>query len=519
MTMMFPAEFRNEPLRDFSTDAARREMQDAIRSVGAELGREFPLWIDGKPVRARKTFNSTNPSQSDQVVAVIHQAGTEEVETAVQAATRAYESWRWVPAEEKSALLLRAAHILRGRRMRAAAWMCYEVGKNWAEADGDVAEAIDFTEYNAREILRYAQGRTLPPFEGEMSEYTYIPIGVVAVISPWNFPLAIPTGMTIGAIAAGNTVVMKPASDSAAVAFQTLEALTEAGLPPGVLNLIPGPGGVVGEGLATHPAVRMIAFTGSREIGTHLFELAAKTPPTQIWLKRIIAEMGGKNAIIVDDDADLDEALAGVVTSGYGYQGQKCSAGSRVVATPKVYGRLTEALVERVRRLEVGPAPENYPAGPVINASAAEKILEYVEVGKREGRLAIGGGRAREGGHYIAPTVFVDIAPHARIAQEEIFGPVVAAIPARDFENALRIANGTAFGLTGSVYSRNPEKLAKARREFLCGNLYLNRKCTGAMVGTHPFGGFNMSGTDSKAGGPEYLLNFLQPKVVAHKYR
>ncbi len=517
--MMFPAEFRNEPFRDFSADGARREMSEALRAVSGELGREFPLWIDGQPVRTGQTFRSMNPSQSDQVVAVLHQAGRDELEAAVRAAGRAYESWRWVPAEEKSALLLRAAHLLRSRRMRAAAWMSYEVGKNWAEADGDVAEAIDFIEYNAREVLRYAQGRPLPPYDGEMSEYTYIPIGIVAVISPWNFPLAIPTGMAIGAIAAGNTVIMKPASDSAAVAYQTLEALTEAGLPPGVLNVIPGPGGIVGEGLATHPGVRMIAFTGSREVGTHLFELAAKTPPQQTWLKRIIAELGGKNAIIVDDEADLDEAVAGLVASGYGYQGQKCSAGSRVVATPKAYGRIADALVDRVRRLEVGPAPENYPAGPVINASAAQKILEYIEVGKSEGRLAAGGGRARDGGHYIAPTVFLDVAPDARIAQEEIFGPVVAAIPARTFDEALRIANGTAFGLTGSVYSRNPQKLARARREFMCGNLYLNRKCTGAMVGTHPFGGFNMSGTDSKAGGPDYLLNFLQPKVVAHKYR
>jgi 1-pyrroline-5-carboxylate dehydrogenase len=286
-----------------------------------------------------------------------------------------------------------------------------------------------------------------------------------------------------------------------------------------VLNLIPGPGGVVGEALAAHPKVRMIAFTGSREVGTHLFELAAHTPPSQIWLKRIIAEMGGKNAIIVDDEANLDEAIAGIVASGYGYQGQKCSAGSRVVATPQVYGQVVDMVVERVRRLEVGPAPENFPAGPVISAAAERKVLEYVEIGKREGRLATGGGRARDGGYYVAPTVFVDVRPEARIAQEEIFGPVVAAIPASDFGEALRIANSTAFGLTGSVYTLNPEKLARARREFMAGNLYLNRKSTGAFVGSHPFGGFNMSGTDSKAGGPDYLLNFLQPKVVAHKYR
>jgi 1-pyrroline-5-carboxylate dehydrogenase len=516
---MIPSEFRNEPLTDFAGEAARREMQEALRSVGAELGREFPLWIGGQAVAREQRFRSINPSRADQTVAVLHQAGPSDVDAAVQAALAAYESWPQVPAEERAALLMRAAHHLRRRRMRIAAWMCYEVGKNWAEADADVAEAIDFAEYYAREALRYDRGHPLPPAPGEMSEYRYVPLGVVAVISPWNFPVAIPAGMAFAAIVSGNTVVMKPASDSAALAHLIAEALRDAGLPAGVLNVITGPGGTIGEALATHPKVRMIAFTGSREVGTHLFELAARTPREQIWLKRIIAEMGGKNAIIVDDEAALEDAVAGVVASGYGYQGQKCSAGSRLVATPRVYGEITEMVAERARRLEVGPGAENFPAGPVINAAAERKILEYIEVGKREGRLAAGGGRAREGGYYIEPTVFVDVPPDARIAQEEIFGPVVAAIPARDFEEALRIANGTAFGLTGAVYSLNPEKLARARREFKCGNLYLNRRCTGALVGSHPFGGFNMSGTDSKAGGPDYLLNFLQAKVVAHKYR
>jgi 1-pyrroline-5-carboxylate dehydrogenase len=517
--MMTLPEFRNEPLVDFASSAGRQAMEEALRTVGAQLGREFPLLIGGQAVRTQETFRSLNPSQADRVVAVVHQAGAREVDAAVEAALEAFERWRWVPAEERAALFMRAANLLRRRRMEAAAWMIFEVGKNWAEADGDVAEAIDFAEYYAREILRYAPGRPLPPAAGEMSEYQYIPLGVVAVISPWNFPVAIPAGMAFGAIVCGNTVVMKPASDSAATAYVIADALREAGLPPGVLNLIAGPGAAVGEALVTHPKVRMIAFTGSREVGTHLFALAAQTPPGQRWLKRIIAEMGGKNAIIVDDEAALDEAVAGVVASGYGYQGQKCSAGSRVVVTPRVYGRVTEMVAEQVRRLDVGPAAENFPAGPVINARAEQKVLEYIDIGKREGRLVAGGTRVREGGHYVAPTVFVDVPPTARIAQEEIFGPVVAAIPARDFDDAIRIANSTAFGLTGSVYSLNPEKLAKARREFMCGNLYLNRKCTGALVGSHPFGGFNMSGTDSKAGGPEYLLNFLQPKVVAHKYR
>ena len=517
--MMTLPEFRNEPLTDFSTAAGRATMEEALRSVRAQLGRDFPLLIGGRAVTTQETFRSLDPSEADRVVAVIHQAGPREVEAAVDAALRAYESWRWVPAEERAALLMRAAAVLRRRRMEASAWMAFEVGKNWAEADGDIAEAIDFAEYYAREVLRYAPGLRLPAVPGEMSDYHHIPIGVVAVISPWNFPVAIPAGMALGAIVCGNTVVMKPASDSAATAHVIAGALSEAGLPAGVMNLITGPGGAVGEALVTHPKVRMIAFTGSREVGTALFALAAQTPREQIWLKRIIAEMGGKNAVIVDDDAALDEAVAGVVASGYGYQGQKCSAGSRLVVTPRVYSDVVERVAEQVRRLEVGPAAENYPAGPVINARAEQKVLEYIEVGKREGRLVAGGSRARDGGHYIAPTVFIDVAPTARIAQEEIFGPVVAAIPARDFDDAIRIANSTAFGLTGSVYTLNPEKLAKARREFMCGNLYLNRKSTGALVGTHPFGGFNMSGTDSKAGGPEYLLNFLQPRVVAHKYR
>jgi 1-pyrroline-5-carboxylate dehydrogenase len=517
--MMTLSEFRNESLTDFSTAAGRTAMEEALRAVRAQLGREFPLVIGGRTVKSQETFRSHDPSEADRVVAVIHQAGPREVDAAVDAALRAYESWRWVPAEERAAVLLRAAGALRRRRMEAAAWMAFEVGKNWAEADADVAEAIDFAEYYAREMLRYAPGLRLPPVPGEMSDYHHIPIGVVAVISPWNFPIAIPAGMALGAIVCGNTVVMKPASDSAATAHLIADALAEAGLPAGVMNLLTGPGGAVGEALVRHPKVRMIAFTGSREVGTALFALAAQTPREQIWLKRIIAEMGGKNAVIVDDEAALDEAVAGAVASGYGYQGQKCSAGSRLVVTSRVYSDVVERMAERVRQLEVGPAVENYPAGPVINARAEQKVLEYIDVGKREGRLVAGGTRVRAGGHYIAPTVFIDVEPTARIAQEEIFGPVVAAIPARDFDDAIRIANSTAFGLTGSVYTLNPEKLAKARREFMCGNLYLNRKSTGALVGTHPFGGFNMSGTDSKAGGPEYLLNFLQPRVVAHKYR
>jgi 1-pyrroline-5-carboxylate dehydrogenase len=347
----------------------------------------------------------------------------------------------------------------------------------------------------------------------------YLPLGVVAVIPPWNFPLAIPVGMAAAAIVTGNTVVLKPSSDSPANVYLFWEALEAAGLPPGVLNILTGSGSTVGDPLVTHPRVRMVAFTGSRDVGVRLYEQTAKVQAGQIWLKRCIAEMGGKNAVIIDEEADLDDAISAAVVSGYGFQGQKCSAGSRLIATAPVYQRVVQVFVEKVRALEQGPAPENYAVGPVINEAAKKKILEYVQIGKTEGRLAAGGEPGDGTGHYVQPTVFTDVAPSARIAQEEIFGPVVAVIKAKDFDDALAIANGTEYGLTGSVFSRNPEKIARARREFFCGNLYINRKSTGALVGVHPFGGFNMSGTDAKVGGPDYLLYFLQPRVAAIKHR
>ncbi|MDQ7844409.1 MAG: L-glutamate gamma-semialdehyde dehydrogenase [Armatimonadota bacterium] len=511
-------EFRNEPFVDFSLDAHRSAMLTALTQVGSELGREFPLVIGGRRIAAPDKFRSMNPSRKDEVVAVCQKATPDHVQQAVAAAEEAFSRWSRVPAEERAAILLRAADRLRRRKFWAAAWQVYEVAKNWGEADADVAETIDHLEFFAREALRYAQGQRTAPHPQEFSEYAYLPLGVVAVIPPWNFPLAIPVGMASAAIAAGNTVVMKPSSDSPANAYVFLEVMEEAGLPPGVLNIITGSGASVGDPLVLHPRVRMVAFTGSKEVGIRLYEQTAKVSPGQIWLKRCIAEMGGKNAVIIDDEADLEEAVAAAVVSGYGFQGQKCSAGSRLVATAGVYKDVVEAFVEKVRALEQGPAKENYPSGPVINERAKQTILDYIRIGKSEGRLAAGGEPGDPSGHYIQPTVFVDVDPRARIAQEEIFGPVVAVIRAKDFDDALAIANGTEYGLTGAVFSRNPEKLARARREFFCGNLYLNRKCTGALVGVHPFGGFNMSGTDAKVGGPDYLLYFLQPKVVSIKH-
>lgn len=512
-------EFRNEPFADFSLEPHRNAMLQSLRAVGSELGKEFPLVIGGKRTTAGEKFTSTNPSQKDEVVAVCQKAAAEHVETAIAAGEQAFKSWSRVPAQERAAMLLRAADRLRRRKFWAAAWQVYEVGKNWAEADADVAETIDHLEWFAREALRYARGQPTIPHPQEYSEYVYLPLGVVAVIPPWNFPLAIPVGMAAAAIAAGNTVVMKPSSDSPANAYVFLEVMEEAGLPPGVLNIVTGPGGAIGDTLVLHPRVRMIAFTGSKDVGIRIYAMASKVSPGQLWLKRCIAEMGGKNAVIIDDEADLDEAVAAAVVSGYGFQGQKCSAGSRLVATAGVYKDVVEAFVEKVRALEQGPAKDNYVSGPVINERAKKTILEYIQVGKTEGRLAAGGEPGDGAGHYIQPTVFLDVNPSARIAQEEIFGPVVSVIKAKDFGDALAIANGTEYGLTGAVFSKNPEKITRAREEFLCGNLYINRKCTGALVGVHPFGGFNMSGTDAKVGGPDYLMYFLQPKVVSIRHR
>ncbi len=511
-------DFRNEPFADFTEDANKTAMLTALDQVGRELGKVFPIVIGEERIRRDATFTSWDPSLKTRAVAVCQNGTAADVSRAVDVAERAFQSWRRVPAEERAALLLRAAGILRRRKFWAAAWQVYEVGKNWGEADGDVAETIDHLEFFAREALRYARGQVLAPHPQEFSEYGYIPIGVVAVIPPWNFPLAIPVGMAAAAIAAGNTVVMKPSSDSPANAYVFHDIMEEAGLPPGVLNIVTGSGGKVGDPLVSHPRVRMIAFTGSKEVGIRLYEQAAHVAAGQIWLKRVIAEMGGKNAVIVDESADLDDAVSAAVVSGYGFQGQKCSAGSRLVVHERRYRDVLDAFVTQVRALKVGPARDNFAAGPVINGRAKDSIMDYIAVGKREGRLMAGGEPGDGEGHFIQPTVFADVDAQARIAQEEIFGPVVAVIKARDFEHALAIANGTEYGLTGAVFSRNAEHLARARREFHCGNLYLNRKSTGALVGVHPFGGFNMSGTAAKVGGPDYLLYFLQPKVVSIKH-
>ena len=511
--------FKNEPLTDFGNAENARNMKAALTKVRAELGREYDIVIGNRLIKTTEKIKSVNPAKPSEVVGVFQSAGREHVEPAVQAAAAAFETWKRTSVEQRASLLHTVAGILRERKFEFAAWMVFEVGKNWAEADADIAETIDFAEFYAREALRLAQAKTPTQMPGEADRLIYIPLGVAAVIPPWNFPCAIMAGMTMAAVVTGNTVVMKPSHDSPAIAAKFFEVLQEAGMPDGVVNFCPGSGSTFGAGLVEHPLTRFVAFTGSKEVGLDINLRAAKPQPGQKWIKRTILEMGGKDSIIVDADANLDAAVEGVAQAAFGFQGQKCSACSRAIVDEKIYDVFLERLKDRVSKITVGDPVENKPMGPVVNDKAMKSILDYIEVGKKEGRLIHGGGPAKEAGdgYFIQPTVIADIPPTARISQEEIFGPVLAVIKARNFDDALQIANNTEFGLTGAVYSTSREKLERARTDFHVGNLYFNRKCTGAMVGAHPFGGFNMSGTDSKAGGPDYLLLFTQAKSVAEK--
>ncbi len=516
-TLQVP-EFANEPFVDFSKPENRQAMLDALKKVAAEFGREYPMWIAGQKVTTPEKRTSTNPSRPSQVIGTFSQATVAMVNQAVEAAHKAFDSWKRVPAEQRAQCLFRTAQILRERKFEISALICYEVGKTWAEADADTAETIDFCEFSGREMLRLAGPQKLVPMKGEKNYLVYIPLGVGTIIPPWNFPCAIMAGLVVASLVTGNTVVLKPASDSPTIAAKFVDILFEAGVPKEAVNFITGPGGSIGDALITHPKTRYIGFTGSKEVGLRISELAGKTAPGQVWIKRTVLEMGGKDSIIVDEEADLDAAAEGVVQSAFGYQGQKCSACSRAIVSEKVYDSFVLKIAERAKKISVGPSedPANY-MGPVVSKSAMQTILNYIEVGKREGRLITGGGRAPGDGYFIQPTIIADVDPKARISQEEIFGPVLAVIRAKDFDHALEIANNTEFGLTGGVYTRNAAKIEKASEAFHVGNLYFNRKCTGAMVGAHPFGGFNMSGTDSKAGGRDYLLLFLQAKTVAEK--
>ncbi len=513
------SEFRNEPLSDFKGNPEHfRRMEEALTQVEKELGREYDLIIGGQRIKTQEKLCSYNPAQKDQVVGVFSKANPELAERAIRVAAEVFRKWSLTPAQKRAELLIQTAKILRERKYLYAAWMVYEVGKTWPEADADVAEAIDFAEFYAREMLRLEESNPITPVPGEKNYVKYIPLGVGVVIPPWNFPLAILAGMTLASIVAGNTVVLKPSSDSPAIGYKFVEALEQAGMPAGVVNYLSGPGGEVGNALVEHPRTRFVAFTGSKDVGLGINELAAKPRPGQIWIKRVIAEMGGKDSIVVDSEADLDAAVEGVTTSAFGFQGQKCSACSRAIVVESLYDAFVERLKQRVEQIKVGPPKDpSSSMGPVINARAKESILKYIDTGKKEGKVIAGGKAINGAGYYIQPTVIADVPPKATIAQEEIFGPVLAVIKAKNFEEALEIANNTEYGLTGAVYTKNRHKLEKAAENFFVGNLYLNRKCTGALVGGHPFGGFNMSGTDSKAGGRDYLLLFTQGKTVTEK--
>ena len=491
-------------------------MSQALDALRARLGQAYPHAIGGKPVIGSRQMVSINPAEPKQVIGHIAIGTAMDVVNAVAAARKAFPKWSKTPVEERSQLLERLAGKMRANRHELAAWEVFEVGKTWSEADADVVEAIDFCRFYAQEMRRLGRRRLTQDVPGEVSIESYLARGVGAVIAPWNFPLAILCGMTVAALVTGNTVVIKPAEQSSVIGARFMALLQEAGLPDGVANLVFGTGEAVGSLLVAHPDVDLIAFTGSREVGTSIWQMASVTHHDQRNLKKVICEMGGKNAMIIDTDADLDEAVLGIIHSAFDFQGQKCSALSRLITVRNVHKRLVPRLIEAVAALKIGlPEHPNTDVGPVIDQDAFKKIQRYIELGKREHYLACQ-AQLPSGleGYFISPTIFTGVESTARLAQEEIFGPVLVVIPANDLDQAIDIANNTPFALTGGLYSRSPQNIARVRSAFLVGNLYINRPITGAIVGRHPFGGFKMSGGGTKAGGVDYLLNFMFPRVV-----
>lgn len=516
--MLSLPEFRNEVYLDFTKPDNRRAMEQAMEKVRGELGRQYDLLIAGERVETGNLLQSVNPSRPEELVGAHHKATADLARRAVEDAHDYFAEWGSGNPEERVQMLVRVAAILRDRKLEFNAWLALEAGKTWPEAEAETGEAIDFCEFYARQMLRFLPAPAPVQIPGERGEVQYLPLGAGVIIPPWNFAMAILCGMTTAALVAGNTVIVKPSSETPIVAHKFAEVLLEAGFPGRSFSLLVGSGAEVGDLIVTHPKTRFVSFTGSRDVGLRINELAAKPQKGQIWIKRVVAEMGGKDAIVVDRETDVDTAVQGVMISAFGYQGQKCSACSRAIVDEGIYDEFLDKLREKVNAIQIGPTddPQNY-MGPVISAGAKKSILAYIEQGKQESRLVTGGAAAAGSGYFLQPTVFADVDRKAKLFQEEIFGPVLAVTKAKNFDHALELANDTEYGLTGAVYSSNPEKIAKARDKFFVGNLYINRKCTGAMVGAHPFGGFNMSGTDSKAGGTDYLLQFLQAKSIAEK--
>ncbi|MFO7272396.1 L-glutamate gamma-semialdehyde dehydrogenase [Sphaerobacter thermophilus] len=511
--------FQNEPALDFSLPENRAAMRAALEQVKSQLGQRYPIVIGGERRETGEWIRSVNPGNPDQVVGLVAKARAADVEDAVAAAEAAYQEWRRMPASGRASVLFRMAAIIRRRKLELAAWMVYELDKPWDEAEGEVCEAIDFLEWYGRQALEVAQPVQLSHIPEEAVQLYWVPLGVGVIIPPWNFPCAILTGMTMGPVAAGNTAIVKPASNTPVIGYKMFEIMEEAGVPAGVVNFLPGSGAEVGDALVDHPRVRFVNFTGSKDVGVRIYERAARVQPGQRWLKRVAAEMGGKDAIIVDADADLADAAQGIVASAFGFSGQKCSACSRAIVHADVYDEIVERVVALTREtVKVGSGESGEATVcAVVDEKQYRTILNYIEIGKQEGRLVLGGEPAEGPGYYIQPTIFADVPADARIACEEIFGPVLAIVKAKDFDEALAIANASEYGLTGSVYSRNRAHLERARFEFEVGNLYLNRKCTAALQGVHGFGGMKLSGTNTRAGGPDYLQHFMELKSVGER--
>lgn len=511
--------FTHEPFTDFSNERNQEEFKAALQQVKSELGKEYPLVINGERIFTEEKLISVNPGDKKQVVGKVSKASQSHVDQAFEAACAAFETWRYTDPEARAHVLFRAAAIVRRRKHEISAWLVHEAGKPWDQADGDTAEGIDFLEYYGRQMLELAEGKPLSQRPEENNSYIYQAMGPGVIIPPWNFAFAIVCGTIVAPVVAGNTVLVKPSENTPVIAYKLVEILEEAGLPKGVVNFLPGDPEEIGDYLVDHKETRFINFTGSRKTGVRIYERAAKVQEGQQHLKRVIAEMGGKDTIIVDRDADLDLAAEAIVHSAFGFSGQKCSACSRAVIHQDVYEEVLEKTVERAKKLTVGnPAESNVYMGAVVNQKQFDKIKDYIEIGKKEGKLIFGGETDDSKGYYVYPTIFRDVDPHARLMQEEIFGPVVGFTKARDFDEMLEIANNTEYGLTGAVISNNRAHLQRAKHEFHVGNLYFNRGCTAAIVGYQPFGGFKMSGTDSKAGGPDYLQLFMNAKSVSEKF-
>ncbi len=510
--------YRTQPYTDFTQSVNADRYREAIVDVESQLGERAMLVIAGEHIDTDASIESLNPSAPSQIVGTSAAATIEHVGRAIDAAWDAFGDWSRRPASERAALIHRVGDVIAERTLEFAAWQTFEAGKNWAEAEADVAEAIDFCRYYAHQALRLDEPVEVYTYPGESNESWLQPIGVGIAIPPWNFPLAILVGMAVGPVAAGNTVVLKPASNTPLIGWEFMKVLEEAGLPPGVVNYLPGSGGVIGDALVDHPRTRFVNFTGSKEVGLRIAERSAKVHDGQRWLKRAYMEMGGKDGLIVDDTCDLDAAAVDAVRSAFGFQGQKCSACSRLIVLDSVHDELLDKVVNITSELVVGPAVENHPVGPVISAAQHASILAEIAAGIDEASLVVGGHAIdRDGGYYIEPTIFDGVDPNARLAQHEIFGPVLSVITVKDFDEAMDVANGTEFGLTGGLYSNDEQRLERAKQDFHAGNLYLNRKITGALVGIQPFGGFNMSGSNAKAGGPDYLRLFMEMKSVSRR--